>query len=211
MESESTDKKQLIQGILDDAKAESERISSETEKSVQERSSVIENQIQRIWDEAKKNISQKVARIRKINDAAIVAGKRRNMLIVRESLIQEVLERAEKELELMIDSRQYRDILLSWIAEAAIGLNSESAVVNASKNERELAAQVLPDAEKLILELSGRKCTLDLAADDPISGQGIVLRSSDGTVAFSNQVQTRMLRYLNEIREMIYSRLYKEK
>lgn len=206
----NAEKQQLIQGILKDAEAEAERIAGESEKSIAERKSAVDAQCLRIREEAETRTAEQTARILKINEISIAAIRRRNGLKTREALIKEVLERAEKELESLIETPEYPDILLSWIVEAAIGLNTEEAQVNATIKEREIADGLLPKAEKLVNELTGRKCIIELAGADPVSGQGIVLSSKNGNIAFSNQVKTRMVRYQNEIREMIYGRLFEE-
>jgi vacuolar-type H+-ATPase subunit E/Vma4 len=109
----------------------------------------------------------------------------------------------------MVGTREYREVLLNWIVEAAIGLGASEATVNASAAERkQIDKRLLQDAQDKVAELSGRKVDLKSAAEDPLIPQGIVLRAADGRVEFNNQVATRLLRRQSEIRKAIQETIW---
>ena len=111
----------------------------------------------------------------------------------------------------MIREANYRDVLVNWIAEAAIGLDVESAEINASPKELLLIGEeLLSKAKDKIGKQTSKQITLALSNASPLESQGVVLTSSDGRIAFNNQVETRLLRKQREIRTMIYNELFTE-
>ncbi len=128
---------------------------------------------------------------------------------MRDALIQDLMDRVEKRLAAMIDGPDYRTVLTSWIVEAAIGLDAETATVNASERERPLIdAAMLDQARQAVLSKTGKHVTLTLSDAPPLKGQGVVLTSRDGRMAFNNQVRTRMLRKQRQMRRLIYDGLF---
>jgi vacuolar-type H+-ATPase subunit E/Vma4 len=135
---------------------------------------------------------------------------RRTHLKLQEQAVQEVLSRVRRQLAGMIGTQEYREVLLAWIVEGAIGLDVEQATVNASAPERKkIDKRLLQDAQGKIAELTGRKVSLTLADGGPLIPQGVVLKAADGRVEFNNQVATRLLRRQSEIRKMIQDMLWK--
>jgi vacuolar-type H+-ATPase subunit E/Vma4 len=123
--------------------------------------------------------------------------------------VQEVLKRVRQRLAEMVGTREYREVLLNWIVEAAIGLGVSQATVNASAAElKQIDERLLQEAQDKIGVLSGKKVSLESAAEDPLIPQGIILRAADGRVEFNNQVATRVLRRQSEIRKAIQDTIW---
>jgi vacuolar-type H+-ATPase subunit E/Vma4 len=174
----------LIGGIAQDAAREAERILGEAERAAEDRKQAAEDQAQ----------------------AVLQQGEAK----VQEQAVQEVLKRVRERLAERLGNPEYREVLLAWIVEAAIGLGAAEATVNASAAERkQIDKRLLQDAQNRVNELSGRKVSLKQADEDPLIPQGVVLKAADGRVEFNNQVATRLLRRQSEIRKTIQDVLWK--
>ena len=109
----------------------------------------------------------------------------------------------------MTGDANYRSVLINWITEAFIGLDMESAEVNASEKERALINdQLLLEVRERIHMRTDRQAELKLSDLEPLKSHGVVLTAADGRTAFNNQVKTRMLRNQREIRTLIYNTLF---
>jgi vacuolar-type H+-ATPase subunit E/Vma4 len=200
----------LIDGIAQDAGAEAEKIVSEAEKAAEERIRAAEEQARAVVQQAESKAEEQAERIRTQSASSLRMESRRTHLKLQEQAVQEVLSRVRRQLAGMIGTQEYREVLLAWIVEGAIGLDVEQATVNASAPERKkIDKRLLQDAQGKIAELTGRKVSLTLADGGPLIPQGVVLKAADGRVEFNNQVATRLLRRQSEIRKMIQDKLWK--
>jgi vacuolar-type H+-ATPase subunit E/Vma4 len=201
---------ELIAGIEQDAGAEAEKIIAEADKAAQERIRAAEEQAKAVVQQAESKAEEQAERIRAQSASSLRMERRRLALMLREQSVQEVLSRVRQQLAGMIGTPEYREVLLVWIVEGAIGLGVEQAAVNASAAEREqIDKRLLQDAESKIVEMTGRKVSLTLIDGDPLIPQGVVLKAADGRVEFNNQVATRLLRRQSEIRKTIQDILAK--
>ncbi len=211
MESVEKGKALLISGIETDAREEEKEIIADAEKKADEKIKYAQKKIESILEDARKEADEQAKAVRKkIVSAAEFEIKRRS-LRMRSVLMQDITDRVEKKLAQMVGDSGYRAILQDWIAEAAIGLDTDSVQVNASVKERELIdAELLAEVTKRLLESSGRQIKLSLSNSEPLKSQGVVLTAADGHTAFNNQVPTRMLRRQREIRTLIYNALFSD-
>ncbi|MHC4144477.1 MAG: V-type ATP synthase subunit E [Planctomycetota bacterium] len=209
MESVDKEKAALIAGIEADARSEEKRIVAEAETQAAEKRKYSEKKIESLLDEARKKAKEQAENAKKkIVSAAELEVKRCSMR-VRDSVVQDIMDRAEKKLSTMTGDENYRSVLVSWITEAAIGLGVESALVNASQEERALINDhILSEIARRIQKQTGRQTSLTLSDARPLQSQGVVLTAADGRTAFNNQVRTRMLRKQREIRMLIYDTLF---
>ena len=131
-----------------------------------------------------------------------------DFLLQREMHVQDIrflIKQVEERMQTRIARPDYRTALLQWIVEAARGLNMDAAEINASAAERKLIDKNLLDEAMKMLE---QKVALTLSKDDPLSGQGVVLTSVNGRLAFNNQVRTRIQRHQREIHGLIHDVLF---
>ncbi|MBN1837034.1 MAG: hypothetical protein JW820_14355 [Spirochaetales bacterium] len=203
----------LIAGIRRDARAEAERLIDEARAAAEERVKAAEVQAAGILEEAR---GKAEAQAKSLHAQAVSAARmeaRRTSLKVREEALRRVLQAVRERLGELAGAPAdkdggYRDVLLGWVVEAAIGLNVPEATVNVSAQERRfLDEKLLREAQARVEELTGRKVALTPAEGDPLVGQGVVLRSADGRLEFNNQVSTRLLRYQSEIRKLVFEAL----
>jgi vacuolar-type H+-ATPase subunit E/Vma4 len=200
---------ELIEGIAQDAAAEARRLVEEAEKAAAERRQAAERQATDILGEAGRKSSEQAASLKRQAASTAKMQTKRIALRVREQAARQVLEQVRLRLARMIGAPEYRQVLLDWIVEAAIGLGLPEATVNASAPELPLLEQgLLEEAERRVRELTGREVRLSRAEGDPLAGQGVVLVGRGGRLAYNNQVSTRLLRRQTEIRKMIYDGLW---
>ena len=109
------------------------------------------------------------------------------------------------EVERRIDKRMgepgFSDVIVDWIAEAAIGLDRKDAKV-AFSVRTPVTDEILQRAEKKVLDLTGAEVNLTI---DPvrISGAGVMLSSMDGKVSYNNQLGVRIRRYQRDIKRIV--------
>ncbi len=209
MESVERGKALLISGIEADARNEESQIIAEAEKKAEEKRQYAEKKIESLLDDARKE-AQKQAEIvkKKIITGADFEIKRRSLRL-RSALMQDIADRVQKKLALIIGDSKYKSVLMGWITEAAVGLGADSAQINTSERERELIdAELLAEVTGRIHEHTGRQVALCLSDAEPLNSQGVVLTAADGHTAFNNQVATRMLRRQGEIRTLTYNALF---
>lgn len=200
----------LISGIVQDAGREAERVLAEAKKAAEERIKAAEDQARVVIQQAESKAEEQAARIRTQSASSTRMERRRISLKLREQAAQEVLSRVRQRLAQMVGAPEYRDVLLAWIVEGAIGLGAAEATVNASARERsQIDKKMLQEAEIKVKELTGKKITLAVASGDPLVPQGVVVKAADGRVEFNNQVATRLLRRQSELRKQIQDVLWK--
>ena len=209
MESVEKEKAALISGIETDARAEEEKIIKEAEIQAAEKRKYSEKKVESLLNDARKKAEEQAETAKeKIISAAEREVTRRSMR-VRDAVMQDIMDRAEKKLSSKTSNENYRSVLVNWITEAAVGLGAESARINASEEERALINDhLLSEIARKIQKQTGRQTSLTLSDAKPLQSQGIVLTAADGRTAFNNQVRTRMLRKQREIRMLIYNTLF---
>ena len=199
----------LIEGIAQDAEAEGRRLVQEAEKAGAERREATGRQAEGILEEARRKAAEQAESLRRQAASTAKMQAKRIGLRVREQAAQQVLERARARLEELAGTPEYRETLLGWIVEAAVGLGLPEATVNASARELPLLDErLLAEAQRRVRELTGRTVSLTKAEGEPLAGQGVVLVGRGGRLAYNNQVSTRLLRRQTEVRKMIYDGLW---
>ena len=199
----------LIEGIAQDAEAEGRRLVQEAEKAGAERREATGRQAEGILEEARRKAVEQAESLRRQAASTAKMQAKRIGLRVREQAARQVLERARARLEELAGAPEYREILLGWIVEAAVGLGLPEATVNASARELPLLDErLLAEAQRRVRELTGRTVSLTKAEGEPLAGQGVVLVGRGGRLAYNNQVSTRLLRRQTEVRKMIYDGLW---
>ncbi|MFH1717545.1 MAG: V-type ATP synthase subunit E family protein [Planctomycetota bacterium] len=209
MESVERGKALLISGIEADAGNEEKEIIAEAEKRAEEKRKYAEKKIESLLNDARKDAQEQAETVKKKIISGVEFEIKRRSLRLRSVLMRDLTDRVEKKLALMIGDSKYKSVLVDWITEAAVGLDAESAQINASEKERKLVdAELLAEVAKRIYEHAGRQVALGLSDAEPLKSQGVVLTAADGRTAFNNQVTTRMLRSQREIRTLIYNALF---
>jgi V/A-type H+-transporting ATPase subunit E len=211
MEIVDSGSKALISGIEEDAGREAEKLLDDARKKAEELARYTQKQVESILKEGEEKAkAQSEAIIRKALSGVEVELRRRSLQF-RERLFGEVMTRVKEELSKMIKNAEYRNVLLDWIVEAAVGLEAEEAIVAVSKIEQRLVdAGLLQQAEKQVKKITEKKVRLTAAQESESERQGIILTASDGKTAYNNLVATRLLRKQRQVRDLIYRELFGE-
>lgn len=209
MKTSSDDRVELISGIENDAKQEAARIIEDAKKTASDKQMSKEMQITAIKRDADKKIEQQVSIIEKNNLSAISVECKRIVLKIREKIINNVTDKVKEKIGKKAQDSSYPEIVKGWILEAAIGLGEEEAVINGSPKELEIMTDsFLKETEKKYNALTSGNIRLKKSDKNPLFAQGIVLSSKNNRTAFNNQVPTRLMRYQNEIRKIIYKEYF---
>lgn len=212
MESVEREKAALISGIEADARAEEQKIMEEAQVQAAEKREHAEKKIASLLEEARAKAQEQADAVRKKIIATAEREVKRRSMRARYDIMRDVMDRVEKRLRSMIAEDNYRSTLLGWLVEAAVGLDAEAAVVNASADERKLIDdRMLSEAKERLRNQTGKDVALTLSDGQPLKSQGVVLTAANGRTAFNNQVRTRMLRNKREIQMLIYNALFTEK
>lgn len=204
-------KARLITGIKEDARKEADTIITQARLSIEEREKSIEKQIGRIMNDAALKAKKQAESILKNVKSSIAVEKKRHALRIMDQVVTMAIDKAKSGIAAMIGGPGYEEVLLHWIIEAALGLNTDEAEVNASLKEKQfITGELLDKAGETLLSLTGKKIVLKKSGDTPLLAQGVVLTSKDRKTAFNNQVVTRIVRYQSAIRKIIYDTLYGE-
>ncbi len=198
----------LVEGILEQAKREAEKIKSDARRSAEQRKAAWEKQALRLRAEAEEEAQRQYDDIVSAGASRLESARKNRTLQLSERVIGAVIEAAIDAVEKEIDNKAYPAVLEDLITEAALGIQTEQATVAVSAEETALLTEeLLRRVEKRVKDISGRSMILQADAEHPLAGQGPVLTSPDNMVAYNNQIRTRLLRSQSEIRHLIYRML----
>ncbi len=201
----------LIETIESDAQAEEVKILRDAAEQVTQREQYTDKKIESMLNDALAKAQSQAETIRaKAVSQAQLEIKRRRLQASNET-IDRIMAMAEQKLQSMITAPAYRDVLIGWIVEAALGLGADVATLNASAAERALIDEtLLNDVHQRLQHETGRSIMIRLADGPPQTAQGVVLATEDGRMAFNNQVKTRLLRQQRHIQRLIHDTLFME-
>ncbi len=211
MERVEQDKTALISGIEQDAHREAETILKEAEQLAHERRVNAEQQIASILKDAENKAAAQIKTMEKKLLSGIDIEIKRNTMHIRDILLKEILEAVEKNLTQMASGPSWRSTLLNWAVEATVGLGASSAEINASAAERALLDKAFcTEAETRAGKIIGQTVSLIVSDKPPLLLPGIVVTADTGKTAFNNQIHTRLVRKMREIRHHIYKTMFPE-
>lgn len=192
----------LLESIEKDAAGEAERILEQARQQADQRHREMERRIREMAAETDQAAARHGELAARRGDSLINTESRRLALKAREELNRRVLGRARELLSELMETPAYDQVLSRWIAEGALGVNLPEALVRCSFRET-LTDHILRQAEKLILQETGRAVKLSPAQGDPLAEQGVEVSSPDRRISFNNQVSTRMRRYDQDLKRII--------
>lgn len=209
MQSDSSGKELILAGIAEDGVRQTAALIAEAETIAKERIVFARQKAETIRKETGQKAEVQSEAIRQSILSGIAVELKRKKMAVQDSLLKDVLSRVRASLSAAIGTPGYREILIGWIVEAAIGLDSDAARVNASPAELpHIDTAMLQEATDRSTAHRHRPVTLSLSTEAPLDGQGVIVTASDGRTAFNNQVETRIRRIDSRIRSLVYDRLF---
>lgn len=197
----------LIAGIEADAVQEEQKILTEAEQQAADKRKYGDQKIESMLTDARQRAEEQAKEIKRKGIAGVELEVRRRALHLRDAILQDLMKQVEERMKTRVERPDYRAVLLHWIVEAARGLNVDTAEINASAAERELIDEALLREAMEILE---NQVVLTVSNAAPLNGQGVVLTSLNGRLAFNNQVRTRIQRHQREIVDVIHETLFEK-
>ena len=199
----------LVSGMEQEAQQEADKVIAGAQKEAERKILYTERQVESILNEAAKRAEAQAEKIRQQALSGVAVEAKRRSMNIQEDMHREVLHRAVSRIEKIADTDDYREVLLGYIVEAAVGLDVSAARVNATEHERSMITrELLVEAEKRVKKVTGKNVRLALSGEPPLRKQGVVLTSKDNRTAYDNRIDTRLMRKSEEIRQYIHERLF---
>jgi vacuolar-type H+-ATPase subunit E/Vma4 len=204
------DAKQIIDGILADAREEAEKVRSEAKSRVEDRRMLLSGRVQRVKDDASSEAKKRIEEINRRTDAEISRAQRRGELARRRDVLAAVQRRARERIFEMgrEGSDAYRQAMIGWIVEGALGLEGTELTVSVAAGETGLLDELLEEAQRTAREVGGRDVILTAAGEPHGGSPGVVVSSPDGRTLYDNRVDSRIRRHETEIRRLVYEILF---
>lgn len=192
---------QLFEGILEGARSKAQTIIDRAKQDASAVQASYRKRIEEAVAHEQKATEKRLEQIRRFEESAIKNLQRRYAVGRSERLHKLVLDAVARKMEALRDEESYRSVLIDWIAEAAVGLDRDEAQVACSFRET-VDEQMLQEARKIVKRTTGKDVTLRLSKI-PLTGQGVEVTTPDGTIAYNNQVATRLMRKERELKELM--------
>ncbi len=202
----------IEKGLLSIATEVLEDAEREAEKTVKEAQREAEDILRRAREEAEKTREDLLSEARddgekdkRRNQTSTQAEIRKELLQVKEQLVEAAFDRATTRLEELVGTEEYHDFLLRLIVESAERLNLESTVLYVNSKDREwLSGSRLEELSeklgvKLVLAEETRRCI-----------GGCVVASLDGRVSYDNTIENRLRRFRDDLRVKVAKILFGE-
>ncbi len=197
----SYDSKSLTDGIIKEAKDKAESIIKEANI---EKTKILEGariDSEKKKDEMQRSLDLRLSSLRQREESAKKSQDRLKEMKSLDASYSAVMKSVYDEISSMAKNGKLRPYLISWIAEAAIGLDKDDAIVSFCKDAKG-DDSMLKEAEELIKERSGRSVSLSL--DERFADEiGVVLYSLDRKISYNNLLSTRIRRREREIRQIV--------
>lgn len=192
---------QLFEGIVQGAQQEAITITERAKRDAEVVRASYTKKIADAIDLEQRNTEKQLEQIRRKEESTLRNLERKHTVSHGERLRRAVLEQVSKQMADLVVSASYRNILVGWIAEAAIGLDRGEALVHCSFKEQ-VDDSMLREAEALVKEHTGRIVALHFGGAT-LTAQGVEVSSMDGKVAYNNQVATRLIRHERDLKELM--------
>jgi vacuolar-type H+-ATPase subunit E/Vma4 len=190
----------LSRAILDETKAEAERIVSTASASAHETAEAAQEQALEAGSQVAVAADVEIAHLEQQSLALAQLDAQRLRLEHRERLIERVFSLASERLDSLRDSPEYGDLLRRLIIDGVdrLGQPEEVIVRVAERDGDRLAAGTLAEVEGT---WQGR---VQLVAGQPIGiGSGVVVETADGHRRCDNSLSTRLSREKQKLRTEI--------
>ncbi len=197
----NTSSNPLVQQILEQSKAKATSIVENARKSAEMILSQSEEKADRECTQERSGYISRLEVIKQCEASAKRNVDRLAELKAMDNAYNEVISSVRKEFVSLAGTSKFKDILVDWIAEGAIGLDKKEAKV-AFSFKAPVDDEMLRKAEKKVLETTGAKVSLVLDSQR-CRGLGVVLSSMDGQISFDNELEVRLRRYQKDVRKIV--------
>jgi V/A-type H+-transporting ATPase subunit E len=194
--------------ILEDAKAEANKIISEAEE---EKAKILE----KAKEEAEKRKAEilkrgekeaEMTKSRIISEAKLEAKKK--LLEAKEGIIEMAINKLKEELVKLPEQPEYKDKLINLIKDGAVSLGGGELIVRLNSRDMELIEDsTLWNLEKEIESITKKVTVLKKGDPVDIIG-GCIIETADGLKSLDNSLEAIFNRNLNVIRARITEKLF---
>ena len=190
----------IAKEILEDAEKEAKDIilkaKSQAERILKEGEEEAERRYRRIIKEAEERIKSE----EQMKISMFEIESRNRLLRVKESLIEEVFERALNRLREYTLTQEYQGFLLTLISEACERIDSDKLLIQLNKkdHQRLTEGRLNSLSEKMGVELVKSDDFIDCVG-------GVIVKSSDGKIVVNNTFENR----LNMVKDALRAKIAK--
>ena len=191
----------LVSGIIDDAEKKASSIIAEAKKEAAQIAEQAKDEARIKVEAEQRSINLRLTQLQLKEESAKRSVDRLSEIRKLDSAFTAVMDEVGRKIDEMAAEGKLRDYLVSWIAEAAIGLDRKKAKVSFSQ-KAPVDRTMLNEAEELVKKITGAEVVLGL--DDKKVGEiGVIVSSDDSKVSYNNLLSTRIRRYGTDIKKII--------
>jgi vacuolar-type H+-ATPase subunit E/Vma4 len=207
----SDQKSVLIDSIKKEAQDEAQKILDSAHRVVKERTRSTDEQIMKMKAENDAKQNQQVHIIAQNGMRKIESLKRKQLLALKADLVNHVVDRVKEKFNALLTQPEFREMIIGWTVEAALGLAESDPVIKASASCRSMIDDdFLTRAVQRYRELTGKELTITLASDVISRGIGIVLEAKNGKTGYNNLLETRLDRQRDTIQAIVLKDIFNE-
>lgn len=201
----------LIDSIKKEAHDEAQKILDSAYRVVEERKKSTDEQIMKIKADNDEKASQQVNAIAQDGIRKIESLKRKQMLALKTEIVNHVIERVNEKFNDLLSQPEYKEMMIEWTVEAALGLAEKDPILRVTASCRPLIDDVfLNQAAQRYRELTGEDIIFTLAPEVITKGYGIVLESKNGKMGYNNLLETRLDRHKDTIQATVLKDIFNE-
>ncbi len=201
----------LVESIKKAAQDEAREILDNAHRIVNERNKSTDKQISEIKKENQKRIEQQLTAIVQEGNRKIASLKRKQQLALKKQIINYVTNRVIEKFNTLVSSPGFREVMLEWTVEAALGLEEKDAVLKVTESYKSFADDAFcNEAVRRYNALTGKSMSLTLSPEIIKKGYGIILQSKNGKTAYNNLLENRLYRQKDTIEALVLEDIFNE-
>lgn len=201
----------LIDSIKKEAHEEASKILEDARRYAEDRKKSTDEQIARIRKDNQEREGQQVNAIAREAEQKIASLEQKQLLALKSKVIDLVLERVREKFGALVLQPEFKETLIEWTVEAALGLAEQDPILHVTTSCNHLVnAAFLDEAARRYKELAGKDVVFTLAPEKISTGCGVVLEAKNGRTAYNNLLENRLDRYQAMIQAIVLKDIFDE-
>ena len=203
-------KKALEEEIIADARRKAERIISRAEREAKKIIEDAEKGAKRHADEIKKEALERAeTEFRKLT-AALAALKERRMLIVREKVIEDIMDEALRKTREKFDQSP-REYIKQLLLNAVLDMPEDEMTIETNERDKSLIdGDLIAEITEEVRNRQGRTVKLELSNNPARISGGVIVRAKSGRAIYDNSFEERHRRLRDTLRVRLAKLLFPE-
>jgi vacuolar-type H+-ATPase subunit E/Vma4 len=195
------------EAILAAIKAQSDAQIAVLEAAWQQEKQRIDDETRTLCARALASSTQEVAMPH--GDGTVEVVLRKNELELRYAVVAKVMSLVMDQLHALTTQSDYERILMAWVVEATLALDTTEVDVQVGKRELVLLSDdFLAQTQAQLLAQFGRNTILQRHASGAHDDMGPMVKTLDGKMAYNNTLTARLERYKKQIQQVIFQELF---